>query len=155
MQLKPGKVCTPPSDEACAYFMAFFKNTGDVDAVGGTSCRLVDPSLVVAMTAIPKQNNGFVSVPCKITAWNTNYICDVLTCFGMTEWQPNLCEDSDSIWNQACCCVCLDTFEELIMKDTYLFLCPDKTLITQLVMMATLYNNNVHHRQQGQFNHKA
>ncbi len=74
----------------------------------------------VMLVALPPDSTVHVKQQyCRIQSFVLGYMQVTLACYGMRQWNPDLTQPSDSLFNVTCCFVVVDTFRQALITRTY------------------------------------
>lgn len=142
--VKASDVPLDPPDQVLAEFQKQVAHEEDLQV-----CRhgspVFPPSLVQVGRVLAVGDRGHISRFLQTVSDHIlEYIQMCLAKFGLLQWCPDLRQSPDSLYNQACRIIALDTFKQALVAHVYDSLQPDKRYISKTEFLAKIYNHFVH-----------
>lgn len=142
--LKPSEVPSDPPDEVLAAFQQQVTHEEDLQ-IRRHGSPIFPPSLVQVGRFLSVSDRGKISrLLQSVSDHILDYIQTCLAQFGLVRWCPDLRQSPDSLYNQACRIIALDTFKQAVVAHAYDGLQPNKQYVTKTEFLSKLYNHFVH-----------
>jgi hypothetical protein len=127
--LQKGAVIGPTPPEILNDFNRFFNRLEDITALHddtSTTSTALGPEhhriniAQVVLAALPPDSTVRMKQQYRrIQSIVLGYMQATLACYGMRQWNPDLTQPSDSLFNVACRFVVVDTFRQALITRTY------------------------------------
>ncbi|MBW0590134.1 hypothetical protein O181_129849, partial [Austropuccinia psidii MF-1] len=150
--LEKGKVPAPPKPEQLKEFYQRFSNADQIEtAIENNGPALVPIDTIETLGKAQEKNikigKNFLYLPDFLI----RYVHSALAKLGIRNWLPNLYEQPDSLYNEACQISALRTFFQLAIGGAFQFMSINMTYLDDLELLIQMYDHYVHYYWYGIF----
>jgi len=157
--LQKGATIGPTPPDVLEEFNRFFNCLEDVTATYDTTsstsldsthhCINIDQ---VKLSALPSNATARVKQQFRhMESFMLGYMQATLACYGMRQWNPNLNQPSDSLFNVACHFVVVGTFQQALITWTYAAYKVPLKYANSYDLLSKIYDHIVHFHYAARF----
>ncbi|EGG06972.1 uncharacterized protein MELLADRAFT_86185 [Melampsora larici-populina 98AG31] len=150
---KKNDVPPPPNPALLKEFYLRFSNSDEIDHAikNPTSADVVAQGSIMTLRSAKEGQIKLGRGLANISNMQLLYIHGVLARVGIRIWAPDLNDAYDSLYNNACRMVALDTFRQLLSCGSYNYMNANMKHVNSMSDMIAAYNHYVHFLKAGEF----